>query len=226
MNKLKHVALIMDGNRRWAKERGLPVFAGHRRGYKKIETIINYAVKKDIKYVTFWAFSTENWKRDKKEISFLMDIFRKAFTSKNMKKMMGKGVKIHVLGDLAPFPADIVANIHQVLEDSKDNTKIQVNIALNYGGRAEILRVVANLLQDKPKEVTEELFSQYLYTIGQPDPDLIIRTGGEMRLSGYLPWQTVYSELYFTQLYWPDFDEKEFEKAITEYYMRERRFGK
>src|SRR5258708_269430 len=226
MNKLKHVALIMDGNRRWAKERGLPVFAGHRRGYKKIETIINYAVKKDIKYVTFWAFSTENWKRDKKEISFLMDIFRKAFTSKNMKKMMGKGVKIHVLGDLTPFPADIVANIHQVLEDSKDNTKIQVNIALNYGGRAEILRVVANLLQDKPKEVTEELFSQYLYTIGQPDPDLIIRTGGEMRLSGYLPWQTVYSELYFTQLYWPDFDEKEFEKAITEYYMRERRFGK
>ena len=218
----------MDGNRRWAKEKRLPAFAGHRKGYQQIEKIVERAKDHGIPYITFWAFSTENWERDKKEVTYLLDLFRTALRGSLLKKLIKKGGRINVLGNIAAFPEDIQKGIAKVMEDSKDNTKIQVNIALNYGGREEILQAVQQIVSENidRADITEELFSQYLYTKNQPDPDLIIRTGGAQRLSGYLPWQSVYSELYFTDRYWPDFDEEAFDEALEEYARRERRFGK
>lgn len=225
---IQHVAFIMDGNRRWAKEKNLPTVIGHDRGQKRIEKIVEFAQKRNISYVTFWAFSTENWNRSAEEVNYLLDLFRKVFRSNLLKKLIKNGGKIQVLGNISAFPKDIQEDILQVMEDSKDNTDIQINIALNYGGREEILHAVKQMVAKNLKEtdITADLLSQYLYTKNQPDPDLIIRTGGAQRLSGYLPWQSIYSELYFTDTYWPDFDEKAFNKAIDEYEQRERRFGK
>lgn len=223
---INHVAFIMDGNRRWARKRLLPLAVGHTRGYQAIEPLIAYASKKGIKYLTFWAFSTENWNRDRKEVDVLLQIFRKLFADEIVNRLHKIGVKITVLGNIDAFPKDIADNIKKLIETTKNNTTITVNIGLNYGGRAEILQAVNRLLQDGIKNIDEEIFSSYLYTKDIPDPDLIIRTSGEQRLSGFLPWQSVYSELYFTNVYWPDFNEKEFEKAIEEYTQRKRRFGK
>jgi undecaprenyl diphosphate synthase len=225
---LTHVALIMDGNRRWAKEKKLPAFAGHQRGYRQIEKIVTRAQELGIGHITFWAFSTENWKRNEDEVTYLLNLFRKVFTSGILKKMLKKGGRITVLGNVKAFPEDIQQNIAKIIEESKNNTAIQINIALNYGGRDEIMQAVRQIVLEDIKEsdISEQMFEKYLYTAGQPDPDLIIRTGGASRLSGYLPWQSVYSELYFTKTYWPDFDEKAFDKAIEEYENRERRFGK
>jgi undecaprenyl diphosphate synthase len=225
---LTHVALIMDGNRRWAKERKLPAFAGHQKGYRQIEKIVNRAQELGINYITFWAFSTENWKRNEEEVSYLLNLFRKVFRGNLVNKLMKKGGKICMLGNTAAFPQDIQRTIEEVVEKSKNNTGIQLNIALNYGGREEILHAVQQIVSKEinPADITEELFSQYLYTAGQPDPDLIIRTGGSLRLSGYLLWQAEYSELYFTDTYWPDFGVKGFDLAIEEFENRERRFGK
>lgn len=223
---IQHVAFIMDGNRRWAREHHLPLFAGHTKGYQAIEPLIAYAVEKDIKYLTFWAFSTENWNRDKKEVEVLLQIFRKLFAGKIINRLHKNGVKINVLGNINAFPKDIAENIRKLIEKTKDNTAITVNIGLNYGGREEILRAMNILLQSEKKEIDEKTFSTFLYTKDQPDPDLIIRTSGEQRLSGFLPWQSVYSELYFPQVYWPDFNEQEFEKALEEFSQRKRRFGK
>ncbi len=222
----QHIALIMDGNRRWARQRGLPIRIGHTNGYKKIETITNYALSLGISYITFWAFSTENWNREKKEVDTLMQIFRSFFKSPMMTSFKKKNIRICILGDYGKFPSDIAQNVKKLIEDTKDNTAITLNIALNYGGRVEILRAINQLLAEGKKTMNEEQFSHYLYTVGQPDPDLIIRTGGEQRLSGYLPWQGVYSELYFTSTYWPDFDKDEFDKALQDYAFRQRRFGK
>jgi undecaprenyl diphosphate synthase len=245
---ITHVAFIMDGNRRWAKERKLPLSAGHTKGYKAIEPLINFAHKKGIKHVTFWAFSTENWNRDQKEVALLMQIFRRLFKGSIFKRLHKNGVRIRILGELDPFPEDIAKKVREIVEETKHNTAITVNIALNYGGRAEILRAVNKILREKQSfvipakagihtrgsriksgmtmEIDEETFAHYLYTEDQPDPDMIIRTSGEERLSGFLPWQGAYSELYFPKTYWPDFDEKEFEKALLEFENRQRRFGK
>jgi undecaprenyl diphosphate synthase len=225
---IKHVALIMDGNRRWARAKNLPAFAGHQKGYRQIEKIVNRAQELGIRYITFWAFSTENWKRNEEEVAYLLNLFRKVFKSNLFEKLMKKGGKISVLGNTAAFPQDIQDMIKEVIEKSKKNTGIQLNIALNYGGREEIVHAVQKIVSDKidQDEITEELLSQYLYTKGQPDPDLIIRTGGAKRLSGYLPWQSTYSELYFVDTYWPDFGVKGFDKAIEVFENRERRFGK
>jgi undecaprenyl diphosphate synthase len=225
---VKHVALIMDGNRRWAKKKRLPVFAGHRKGYQVIEKIVERAQQHEIPYVTFWAFSTENWERNEKEVMYLMQLFRQVLKGNLVKRLIKKGGRIKVLGNLIAFPEDIREGIARVVEESKDNTAIQVNVALNYGGREEILQAVQQIVSERVKstDITEELFSQYLYTKDIPDPDLVIRTGGAVRLSGYLPWQSVYSELYFTDTFWPDFDEEEFDKALEEYEKRERRFGR
>lgn len=254
---IQHVALIMDGNRRWAKAKKLPTFAGHQKGYQQIEKIVTRAQEFGISHITLWAFSTENWKRSEEEVSYLMDLFRKVFHGTMLKNLLKKGGRIKVLGNIKAFPEDIQKDIAEVIEKSKDNTSIQINIALNYGGREEILWAVNKILEEYNSSVIpakagiqkksgsrikhaldsdrvsgmtnfidEEMFASYLYTASQPDPDLIIRTGGAMRLSGYLPWQGVYSELYFTDTFWPDFDEKEFDKAIEEYEKRERRFGK
>ena len=224
---LQHVALIMDGNRRWAKEKKLRALLGHQKGYGRIEKIVDHAEKYGIAYITFWAFSTENWKRSKEEVSYLMDLFREVLKGDSLKRLIDKGGKIVILGNITRFPLDIQKEIERVVAVSKHNTGIQVNIALNYGGREEIVHAVQQIVSDNVKqyEITGDLISQYLYTNGQPDPDLIIRTGGAQRLSGYLPWQSIYSELYFTETYWPDFDEKEFDKAIEEFERRERRFG-
>lgn len=225
---LQHVALIMDGNRRWAKKKNLPSFMGHQKGYQQIEKIVEQAQRYGISHITFWAFSTENWKRSEAEVTYLMNLFRKLFKSKILDRLLKNGGKLCVLGDISVFPQDIQKEIAHVVEISKNNKAIQINIALNYGGRNEILHAVRQIIAKNvdADAITPDLLEQYLYTRSQPDPDLIIRTGGVQRLSGYLPWQSIYSELYFTDTYWPDFGEKDFEEAIVEYERRERRFGR
>ncbi|MEK7571726.1 MAG: polyprenyl diphosphate synthase [Patescibacteria group bacterium] len=224
----QHIAFIMDGNRRWAKSHHLPTLVGHSKGYDRIQEIVTHAQKLGIGYITFWAFSTENWNRSKEELDCLFDLFRKIFQGNAVKKLLKQGCRICVLGDSTRFPQDMQQSINDITSESAKNKGIVVNIALNYGGRAEILQAVTRIVQDNvaADAITSEIFSTYLYTAGQPDPDLIIRTGGNYRLSGYLPWQSIYSELYFTDTYWPDFDAKQLDIALAEFEQRERRFGK
>jgi len=226
-----HVAIIMDGNRRWAAAHDLGPVDGHRQAaLKSIEPIVEEAARLGVKFVTFWAFSTENWQRDKKEVVGLLGIFREALKEK-IKRLHEKGVRVRFLGDLGRFPKDIVKKVLEGVEVTKDNDKITVTFALNYGGREEILRAVKKMYQKlqnpdfKPQTLNEKDFAQFLDTDGMPDPDLIIRTGGEQRLSGFLPWQSVYAELYFTSILFPDFSPIEFGKAILDYQGRDRRFG-
>lgn len=226
IRSLKHIAIILDGNRRWAKALGFPAGAGHNEAVKRLEPLIKHAYEKGIKYITFYTFSTENWNRDPKEVALLMRLFRKFFKSQTMKRLKSDGVKITVLGELERFPKDIAECLKKIVNETEENKKITVNFALNYGGRAEMLRAVKQVIKDGIIEITPEIFSQYLYTKGQPDPDLIIRPGGEKRLSGFLLWQSEYSELYFTDTYMPAFDAREMDLAIAEYYARQRRFGK
>lgn len=224
-NLPKHVAFILDGNRRWARERKLPTLIGHKKGYEAIEPIIDHAISLGIPFLTFWAFSTENWKREKNEVAYLLDIFR-MLLKKDLKTLRQKGVRVLIIGELESFPEDIIKESKKIIEDTKENKKITVTIGLSYGGRAEIINAVNNIIHDQVKDVNEQIFSNYLYTRGCPDPDLIIRTGGEQRLSGFLPWQSVYSELYFMKTYWPDFTPEKFDEALEEYIKRQRRFGK
>lgn len=226
-NNLKHVAIIMDGNRRWAKQKGLNPVDGHEYAAKNaIEPIIEKCVELNIPYVTFWAFSTENWKRDETEIKKLFDVFRFALGTLAI-KFIQKGAKLRILGDINRFPSDIAQKSLEMISKSSSNSKITVTFALNYGGRDEILRAVKKIIKNQVPEnqINEELFSSYLDTAGIPDPDLIIRTGGEHRTSGYLPWQAVYSELYFTPTLFPDFTPQEFQKALNDFTIRDRRFG-
>lgn len=223
----KHIAFIMDGNRRWARAHKFQLLSGHNRGAARIETIVEAAAKKEIPFVTFWAFSTENWNRDEKEVAMLMKVFRDVLSGSMAGRLIKNGVKLQIIGDFTEFPKDIVEGLEKLMAASKDNKRITATIAINYGGRAEILGAVNELLKmGKVSKISEETFSSLLYTKNQPDPDLLVRTGGELRLSGFLPWQAVYSELYFTETFWPDFDEKEFEKALEEFNSRQRRFGK
>jgi undecaprenyl diphosphate synthase len=223
---LNHVAFIVDGNRRWARERNLPVIMGHDKGYRIIENLVKHGKKLGIKHMTFWVFSTENWNRVPEEVAGLMKLFREILNVKSFDKLIQEGAKVTIFGDMSRFEEDIQVNVKELIEKTADNGTVYVNFALNYGGRADILQAVNRLLDEKKESVDEKTFSSYLYTGDQPDPDLIVRTGGEQRLSGYLPWQGVYSELYFTDTYWPDFDEKAFDVAINAYEKRNRRFGK
>jgi undecaprenyl diphosphate synthase len=222
----RHVAFIMDGNRRWARKHALSLFLGHESGAKRIEPLVDYAISLGITHLTFWAFSTENWERSEEEVKDIMNVFRQALHDPMVVRLQEKKVKVQVIGDLTPFPDDIRSDVEQILSDSKANEQMTVNIALNYGGRVEILRAFQKLLDENKTAVSENEFSELLYTAGQPDPDLIIRTGGERRLSGYLPWQAVYAELYFTPVLWPDFTPDEFGAALKDYESRQRRFGK
>ena len=222
----------MDGNRRWAASRGFGPVDGHRVAAEEtIEPVIERAIERGIKYLTFWAFSTENRNRDKVELAGLFRVFRHALKTK-IKKLAEKGVKIILIGDINWFPKDIAKRVMQIVSLTKDNNTITVSFALNYGGRDEILRAVKGLFKEvevgriKIEKLTELDFEKHLDTVGIPDPDLIIRTGGETRLSGYLPWQSVYSELYFTEVLFPDFTPREFDKALFDYQKRDRRFGK
>lgn len=226
-SEIKHVAIIMDGNRRWAKQKSLKATEGHRFAAEKaIEPLIQECVDQKIPYVTFWAFSTENWKRDKEELSAIFNVFR--FALKNLAiKFIKEGIKLNILGEIQRFPEDIAKQCLDFVNKTRKNSKITVTFALNYGGRAEILTAVKKLVEEglAPNEITEENFTLHLHTAGTPDPDLIIRTGGEQRLSGFMPWQSIYSELIFTPTLFPDFTAEQFRLALEEYRHRERRFG-
>ncbi|HCX25671.1 MAG: Isoprenyl transferase [Candidatus Collierbacteria bacterium GW2011_GWB1_45_35] len=224
---LKHVAIMMDGNRRWARARGLEPVKGHEYAANHtIEPLIEKCVDLGISYVTFWAFSTENWKRDEAEVKGILDIFRIAFGTLAL-RFISRGAKLQILGDMSRFPEDIAKKTIEMISRSSKNNKITVSFALNYGGRDEILRAVKKIITDKipAEQINEEVFAKHLDTIGMPDPDLVIRTGGERRTSGYLPWQSVYSELYFTPVLFPDFTPDELEKALGDFAQRDRRFG-
>lgn len=219
-----HIAIIMDGNRRWAKEHNLPVLAGHQRVSDEVlEPLVEHAAKRGVSFITFWAFSTENWNRDAKEVEGIMRIFRHT-VSKRWQRLHEKGVRVRVIGDISRFAQDIQKALTGVMEQTAQNTKITAVFALNYGGRDEILRAVRSL--SDATGVTERDFSAHLDTAGIPDPDLIIRTSGEMRLSGFLPWQSVYSELYFPVWHMPDFTPEKLDEAIAVYAKRKRRYGR
>ena len=229
MNNIpQHVGIIMDGNRRWAAKRGLTINEGHEAGTKALEKIIEYCLELGVKILTVYTLSTENWrKRTKEEVRGIFELLIR-FVKEKKEEYKKKGVKLGVLGGFQAFPRKVVQAIKEVLKIVKKHERLKVNIALNYGGRDEILRAVRKIISQRipPKKINEENFGKFLYTNGEPDPDLIIRTGGEIRLSNFLLWQTSYSELYFTNTLWPDFDEKELDKAIAEYQKRQRNFGK
>jgi undecaprenyl diphosphate synthase len=218
---------MMDGNRRWARAKGLDPVKGHEYAANHtIEPLIEKCVDLGIPYVTFWAFSTENWKRDEKEVKGILDIFRLAFGALAL-RFIKRGAKLQILGDISRFPEDIIKKTLDMLSKSASNNKITVSFGLNYGGRDEITRAVKKIVAEKiPVEnVTEDIISNHLDTAGMPDPDLVIRTGGEQRTSGYLPWQSVYSELYFTPTLFPDFTPDKLMEALDDFAQRDRRFG-
>jgi len=218
-----HIAIIMDGNRRWARAHSLPILEGHRRvATVVLEKLVSHAARRGVKFMTFWAFSTENWNRATEEVKGIMTILKKSIGYFG-NRMHKKGVRLLVIGDLSRFDTPLQRAITSVVETTKHNTKITVIIALNYGGRDEIIRAIKQVAH--PMEISEKTFSEILDTRGIPDPDLLIRTGGEQRLSGFLPWQSVYSELYFPAWYMPDFTPERLDEAIEESARRQRRFG-
>ena len=226
-NLIQHVAIIMDGNRRWAKTRGLDPVKGHEYAAKNaVEPIIQRCVDLGIPYVTFWAFSTENWRRDELELKGLFDVFRFALGTLAL-RFIKKGAKLRILGDISKFPKDIATKSLEMISKSSKNSTITVCFALNYGGRDEIVRAVRKIVSSgvSADQINEQLISDNLDTAGIPDPDLIIRTGGDKRTSGYLPWQSVYAELFFTPTLFPDFTPDEFQKALDDFSGRDRRFG-
>lgn len=221
-----HIAIIMDGNGRWAQKRGLPRFEGHKAGVENIRRVIKCLARYGIEFVTLYAFSTENWRRSKQEVSFLFRLLGRVI-DKETQNFHKEGIKINLLGNLEGLSSSLQKKIHNALELTKDNKVMTLSIAFNYGGRAEILKAVTEIIKHRlsPEEISEEVFSRFLYTAGLPDPDLIIRTGGELRLSNFLLWQSAYSEYYSTMTYWPDFGEEEITKALAVYKQRQRRFG-
>ena len=229
-NLPKHIAIIMDGNRRWARNKGLPVSLGHKEGAKTLEKIVRYAKNIGIKYITVYAFSTENWKRSEEEVSTLMNLMMNYLESYS-KRADSENIKVQILGNRQGLSDKMNDLIEKCMERTKDNTGITFNIALNYGGRDEILGAVKNIAEKiqnnemKIEDITEQTISDNLYTKGQPDPDLLIRTSGEIRLSNFLPWQLVYSEFLFVDKNWPDFSEADLDEAIIEYQKRTRKFG-
>ncbi len=230
LNLPQHIAIIMDGNRRWAKERNLDIKLGHKKGAETIETIAKYCNKIGIKYLTVYAFSTENWKRTKEEVGALMlllqsylDLFAKTADAEN--------IRIKMLGDRAGLSEGLLKKIDDTVEKTKNNTGLTFNVAFNYGGRDEIVNAVKKIAYDIKEnnidleDINEKLISDNLYTQDMPDPDLMIRTSGELRTSNFLPWQLVYSEFYFINKLWPDFSTEDLDNAILEYSRRTRKFG-
>jgi len=216
----------MDGNGRWAQQRGLPRLAGHRAGTENIRRILEACVDLGVKVLTLYAFSTENWTRPREEVDGLMSLLSQVI-DREVDGLRKNGVRLRHLGSVEGLPAALQAKIERGVATTAGGERLQVNIALNYGGRSEIVTAVQRLMKDGllPEQVTEQTLSRYLYTAGLPDPDLIIRTAGEMRLSNFLIWQAAYAEFYATPTYWPDFDRKELEKALLSYAQRQRKFG-
>ena len=229
-NMPKSIAIIMDGNRRWARVQGKPASFGHKAGAKTLENIVRYANKIGLKYITVYAFSTENWKRTEEEVKALM-LLLQSYLDDYSKRADSENIKVKVLGDITALSQGMQKSIINCMERTKNNTGITFNIALNYGGRDEIVRAVKKIAQKveykelKVEDINEDMISQNLYTAGEPDPDLVIRTSGEIRLSNFLPWQVVYSEFLFVDKNWPDFSEADLDEAIIEYQKRTRKFG-
>lgn len=222
----RHVAIIMDGNGRWAKERGLPRVAGHQAGTENLRRIIRASAKLGIKYLTFYAFSTENWSRPQAEVDGLMHILSDVI-DKEMNELNQEGARLLHIGHLDGLPRSLQTKVQSAINLTKDNERITIVLAFNYGGRDEIVHAIKKMLGDgvEPEDVDDALVSSYMFTKDIPDPDLVIRTSGELRTSNFLTWQSVYSEWYFPKVYWPDFNEEELQKAVEDYQARERRFG-
>lgn len=231
MNVPQHIAIILDGNGRWAKAKGMPRNYGHAQGSKNVEKICETAYKMGVKYLTVYAFSTENWNRPQSEVDALMGLLRN-YMKTCLKTAEKNRMKVRVIGDVTKLDEDIRKRIAELEEASKNNDGLNFQIAINYGSRDEMVRAMRKMMRDCEEgkiasdEVTEERFETYLDTHGIPDPDLLIRTSGEQRLSNYLLWQLAYTEFYFTDVPWPDFSKKELEKAIEQYNNRDRRYGK
>ena len=229
-NMPKHVAIIMDGNRRWARAQGKPAAFGHKAGAKTLEKIVRYANKIGIKYITVYAFSTENWKRVEDEVNALMMLLQN-YLDEYSKRANSENIRVKILGDITALSQNMQKSIIDCMERTKNNTGVTFNIALNYGGRDEIIKAVQNIANQvknnklEIESINEEIIANNLYTAGQPDPDLLIRTSGEIRLSNFLPWQLVYSEFLFIDKNWPDFTEEDLDNAIIEYQKRTRKFG-
>lgn len=221
-----HVGIIMDGNGRWARARGLPRMLGHRAGVENIRRILRAAVEFGVPVLTLYAFSTENWQRPLEEIQGLLQILRETLV-KEVDELDQNGVQLRHIGQLDPLSDELKASIQAAIERTRQNQRLILNLAFNYGGRAEIVEAVRRIMREgiPPEEVTEAVISAHLYTAGLPDPDLIIRTSGEVRVSNFLVWQAIYSEYYATPVLWPDFDKDEFYKALSTYSQRNRRFG-
>ncbi|WP_226034916.1 isoprenyl transferase [Aquibacillus saliphilus] len=229
-NLPEHVAIIMDGNGRWAKRRGLPRFAGHKQGMDNVKNIVRIANKNKVKILTLYAFSTENWKRPKSEVDYLMKLPME-FLNTYLPEMIKENVRIQTIGDCNELPIHTRKSVQEAKERTSSNNGLILNIALNYGSRYEIIQAIKDVATDIKSdnlsidEIDETLFNDYLYTKHLRDPDLLIRTSGEQRLSNFLLWQSAYTEFWFTDAYWPDFDESLFEKALSDYQQRKRRYG-
>ena len=229
-NMPQHIAIIMDGNRRWARAKGRPAAFGHKEGAKTLEKIVRYANKIGLKYITVYAFSTENWKRAEEEVNALM-VLLQSYLDDYSKRADSENIKVKILGDITALSPKMQKSIKECMERTKENTGVTFNIALNYGGRDEIVKAVKAIAEKVKNDeielenINEELITNNLYTKGQPDPDLVIRTSGEIRLSNFLPWQVVYSEFIFIEKNWPDFNEEDLDNAIIEYQRRHRKFG-
>lgn len=227
----QHLAFIMDGNGRWAKQHLLPRATGHLNGVKTVQRVIDLCIEKEIPWVTLYAFSTENWGRSKMEVTALMGMLKK-YLKERTPEMMEKGVRLHAIGELYMLPEDCREELKKAIETTKHNTKLNVVLALSYGSRQEITAAARALAEQvkagtlAPEDITPEMLGQQLYTAGMPDPDLLIRTSGEMRISNYLLWQISYAEIHVTDTLWPDFDRADFEEALASFAVRERRYGK
>ena len=224
---LQHIAIIMDGNRRWAKEKNLPSAFGHKKGVEALKTTLRACNDFGIKHLTVYAFSTENRKRKQEEVDFLMDLLAVTLTNE-LTEMHSEGVKITFIGDISKLSEKLQKILQNSVDLTKNNTGIHLQIAFNYGARDEIVHAIKNIINENisADEITEDVVSNHLYTKGIPDPDLLIRTGGEVRISNYLLWQIAYSEILITDEYWPDFDKNSLESAINKFHKRQRRFGK
>lgn len=223
-NNLKHIAIIMDGNRRWAKERNLPSALGHKKGVDALKTAMRACDDFGIKYLTVYAFSTENWNRKPEEVSFLMDLLGQTLKNE-LKEMHENNVVISFIGDTTQLSKKLQEILANAVETTKNNTGVNLQIAFNYGSRAEIVKAVKEIVESGEKDITEETISKHLYISNIPDPDLLIRTGGEMRVSNYLLWQIAYSEFIVLEKFWPEFDKETLKECIIEFNRRNRRFG-
>lgn len=227
---LQHVAIIMDGNRRWADKKGLPRLLGHREGVQSLKRLVKHVSKRGLSYLTVYAFSSENWQRGQEEVDYLFELFGKVIADE-LDELAAAHVRLRFIGHMEEMPKTLQSDFKRAAKETATNTGLNLQVALNYGSRLEISQAVKKIAEEakvgslNPEDVTPDLVSSYLYTKDLPDPDLLIRTGGEMRLSNYLLWQAAYTELYVTEIMWPDFNDKEFDRAIEEFAQRQRRYG-